>query len=380
MNKSQANKNFPLHKRAALNYFVRAQAKSNVDIPQDAYHYLSETERKKIRNIKKLSTVYSALTGAVIVMVYYLPMYVFPDFFSSFENKINFLGTKVSFNYLTASISLFWIVVEIVLLSFINIQSVTKTAIACGFPDKRDPHHDLHLEQLINLGMDAKNKETLKFGIDPFSGLPKIYIFFFTVWNLLKATLTNFAIKLVFIKIFARLSIRAYADLVGVPVFAIWNAIAARRVIENTKVYIMAPGTIDALLLEIKCLGEDQGFKQNIYDAMQYVAKMKRNFHHNHYVLTLKLIEAFDLHDFKDVQQNETAFLDNIKVSPDAVKKAYTKLVFIGMIIDGEVSRKEKKILNHLYQNGIININPGEINKWCTDFKNGVGLEELIKL
>jgi hypothetical protein len=229
------------------------------------------------------------------------------------------------------------------------------------------------------VGLETKNKETLKFGIDPYAGVPKFYILLFTVWNLIKATLTNFIVKMIVVKIFARAGIRAYADLVGIPVFATWNALASLRIIETAKVYIMAPGVIHQLAHEVEYLKNDVDFKQNIFDAMQYVVSVKRSFHHNHYLLVVKLIEVFDLKNFKDSEPNPTAFLKKISESPEEIKKAYSKLIVMGMFIDGSISMKDEKVLKKLYEEKIININPKKVKVWSKQFRNGEGLDTFIK-
>ncbi len=227
--------------------------------------------------------------------------------------------------------------------------------------------------------METKNKETLKFGIDPYEGVPKFYILVFTIWNLAKATLTNFFVKMIVVKIFARAELRAYADLIGIPVFAIWNAVASWRIIESAKIYIMAPGVIHQLAKEVEYLKSDEDFKQNIFDAMQYVVSVKRSFHHNHYLLVAKLIEVFDLQNFKDAEPNPTKFLKNISESDEKIKKAYSKLIMMGMFIDGGISRRDFKVLKKLYADNVININPIKVKVWCKQFRKGEGLDNFIK-
>lgn len=362
--------------KAAYKYFQRLS--ENKDAPDDDFHIINEKERAAIFEVKKQALITAGLTGALAVLIYYVPLYVFPEFFSQFDQILNLFGMDIPINLVTISFSLILIFLEIFILTRINIKAVATTANACGFPDKRDPEHDNHLEQLFNVGLDAKNKEALKFGIDPYAGVPKFYILIFTVWNLLKATLTNFFVKMIAVKIFARAGLRAYADLVGVPVFAIWNATASWRIIEAAKIYIMAPGVIHQMTEKIKHLQSDEDFKQNIFDAMQYVVTVKRSFHHNHYLLITKLIDVFDLKNFEDSEKNPVAFLQKIKNSTEVNKKAYSKLIIMGMFIDGGISFKDKRILNKLYAEKIINIDPIKVKKWSNQFRKGEGLYEFI--
>lgn len=363
-------------KKSAYRYFHRIS--ENKPEPEDDFHIINENERAAIFQVKKLAIISAALTGAFAVAIYYVPLYLFPDFFNQFNQIIPLFGFEIPVNFVTLSFSLILIFLEIFILTRINIRAVAETANACGFPDKRDPNYEIHLEQLFNVGLETKNKETLKFGIDPYAGIPKFYILLFTVWNLVKATLTNFFVKMIVVKIVARAELRAYADLVGIPVFAVWNAVASWRIIETAKIYIMAPGVIHQMAEKINYLKKDEDFKQNIFDAMQYVVTIKRSFHHNHYLLVKKLIEVFDLTNFKDQESDPTIFLEKIKSSPEEIKKAYSKLIVMGMFIDGGISIKDKRVLEKLYEEKIININPSKVKMWSKKFRRGEGLDDFI--
>lgn len=365
----------PVHHRAAKKYFRNLKEKSRQ--PEDEFHIINENERKAIRVISTKAMLLAGLYGASGVALFYIPQYVNPVFFAQFVTNIKLAGFEFQMNFFTLSYSLFLIVLEIFLLTRLNIWAVASTANACGFPDKRDMHFNMHLDQLLNVGMEAKNKETLKFGIDPFEGVPKFYIFMFTVWNMIKATLTNFLVKLVVVKLFARAQLREYADLVGIPVFALWNAFASYRIIRNAKIYIMAPGVIRQVVDRMNHLREDKDFKQNIFDAMQYIVSVKRSFHHNHYLLVRKLIDTFSLQDFKDGETDRTAFLGKIKNSPPEIKMAYSKLIVLGVFIDGKISLREKQALKKLYADGVISINPAQARKWCRQFIKGKGLYDF---
>lgn len=375
--KTSRPKKLPPHQRAALSYF----RKLNQHKPEaeDEYYILNEQELAAMRKIRLRSMSLAALIGAVSVCLYYLPIYIFPSFFAYHDVTLNLNVTTFTFNYLTISFSLILIFLEIFFLTRLNIWAVAETANASGFPDQHDPNYELHLEQLFHVGLETKNKQTLQFGIDPYEGVPRFYILLFTIWNLVKATLTNFFVKLVVVKIVARAELRQFADLVGVPVFAIWNAVAARRIIENAKVYIMAPGVIHQLIDEVKYLKDDENFRQNIFDALQYIAMIKRSFHHNHFLLVKNIIETFGLVDFEDMETDPVAFLDKIRQSDEHIKKAYSKLLVLGIFIDGKVGLKDRRVLKELYQKGIINLKPEDVRRWSQQFHAGKGLSDFIK-
>jgi hypothetical protein len=367
----------PIHHRIAYRYFLKLQ--EGKPLPTDEFHILNSDERAWIRRVKTRAMLHAGAYGAIAVLAYYLPIYIFPLWFDQFVIPIDLGFTQFDFNYLKQVYSVLIIIAEIFLLTRINIWVVAEVANACGFPDRRDPNYELHLEQLFTVGLESKNKETLKFGIDPYEDISKFAIFLFTVWNLIRATLANFFVKFVVIKTILRNELRQFADLVGVPVFFLWNALATWRVIRAAEVYIMAPGLIAELSKKLEPLRHDLDFRQNIFDAMQFVVTVKRSFHHNHFILVKRLVDEFELVDFQDMEPDRLAFLEKIKQSSPELRQAYSKLIVLGIIIDGSISRREHRALNHLSREGIISINPSQAKQWCKDFREGRGLQELIE-
>ena len=293
-----AKKKRPPHHQLAYKYFQRLQA--GKPLPEDEFHILNADELARIKKVKQKAMLHAGMYGAIAVLTYYLPILLFPAFFAEFSQKLSVFGFEFEFNFLTFGFNILLVLVEIFLLTRINIWAVAETANASGFPDRRDPDYEQHVEQLFTVGLDSPNKQTLQFGIDPYEGTPKFYILLFTIFNLIKATLTNFVVKMITVKILARSGLRQYADLMGVAVFFIWNAFATWRIIEAAKIYIMAPGLIQELGKKVAVLHEDEDFRQNIFDAMQYIVTVKRSFHHNHFLLVKELIDIFDLRNFKD--------------------------------------------------------------------------------
>jgi hypothetical protein len=368
----------PLHHRIAYRYFLKLQ--EGKPLPTDEFHILNPDERAWIAGVKRKAMLFAGLCGAVAVLAYYLPMYLVGEKrLLDFVIPIDLKLFQFDFNYLKQIYSLLIVFAELFMLTRINIWVVAEVANACGFPDRRDPNYDLHLEQLFTVGLESKNKQSLQFGIDPYEDTSRFTLFLFTLWNLFRATLANFFVKFVVIKTVLRNELRQYADtVVGVPLFFVWNAIATWGVIRAAEVYIMAPGLIQDLCQKLDSLHEDEDFKQNIFDALQYVVTVKRKFHHNHYILVKRLVEVFDLQEFKDMEPDRLAFLQKIKASTPAIRAAYSKLIVLGIIIDGGISWREARALRYLSSAGIISITPEQARKWCKDFRQGKGLDALM--
>lgn len=384
---SKKKKKRPIHHRLAYGYFLKVQA--DKPLPEDDHHILNANEIALIARIRRKAMLRAGIYGAVAVLTYYLPIYLFDGLYHGghainlFDGphahvKVPLYFFEFDFNWVKQVWSILLVLVELFLLTKLNIWAVAEIANACGFPDKREPNYELHVEQLFTVGLESKNKETLRFGIDPFEDTPRFYLFLFTLWNMFRATLATFFLKFIVVKTILRNELRYFADLVGVPLFFVWNAWAAWKVMNAAEVYIMAPGLVNELCRKVDSLHDDKNFRQNIFDAMQYVVTVKRSFHHNHYLLVKRLVEVFDLKHFKDQETDRLAFLQKIKNSDPEIRKAYSKLIVMGIIIDGGISRRENKALHFLWNEGIININPTQAKQWCRDFRKGRGLQALI--
>lgn len=366
----------PFHQRIAYRYFLKLQ--EGKPLPTDEFHILNTDEQAWIARVKRKAMLQAGLTGAIAVIAYYLPVKLLEDWLATQTIKIPLYFFDWDFLWINQIYSLLIVIAELVVLTRINIWVVAEVANACGFPDKRDSNYDLHLEQLFTVGLESKNKDTLKFGIDPYEDTSRFTLFMFTLWNLFRATLANFVVKFVVVKTVLRNELRVLADFVGVPLFFVWNAVSTWTVIRAAEVYIMAPGLINELCMKVEPLRDDEDFKQNIFDAMQFVVTVKRSFHHNHFIMVKRLVDEFELDQFKDMEPDRLAFLRKIKASDPAIKAAYSKLIVLGIIIDGGISWRERKALRYLSTEGIISISPEQAKQWCKDFRQGRGLDALI--
>ncbi len=91
------------HQRAAYDYFHRLSKNKNE--PEDEFHIINERERAAILRVKKIAMLSAGLTGAFAVAIYYIPLYVFPDFFNQFNQTLDLFGFSIPVNMVTISFS-----------------------------------------------------------------------------------------------------------------------------------------------------------------------------------------------------------------------------------------------------------------------------------
>ena len=366
-----------LHEKYAFRYFQRLNRK-RVEQADD-YHTLNELEIKSIAATRKKSLFLAALFGTLGVLLLYLPLYFFPNFFWQIQMDLPYLGTMpipVGFGIYGTVLA----VAEITALVLLNLRTVYKVAYICGFPNIDDPNYEKHIQTLFEVGLEKPNKEILMFGINPLAGLSKLNIFFFTFFNLLKATLSNVLVKMFLARVLGRFALRAYIDLIGIPIFAFWNMYTTNRVIREAKVRIMAPNMIEHLNDKLYiALKDNEDFKRTLYDALQFIAVTKRTFHHNHFLLVDKLIHVFSIEIKKQKPLSRVELIHRVEMLDDDAKQGLARLLIFGMLIDGRLSIREKSVLDELSRQGLIHINFATLKAWEKSFIEGRGLNQLLE-
>lgn len=363
--------------RLAFNYFIR-MVKGHPKEAEDAYHILNDNEVKAIHRIRTWALAWSAALGILGVLILYLPIFYLPGWFPDTVMNLPWLGTtKVPI--ITTVYGVLLVVIEIYYLTIISLQAVHKMAMVCGFPDPADPDYQKHLEGLYSIGMERESKEMAKYGINPLAGLNKLYLMIVVLLHRMKGTITNLLIKLILKRLLGRVVLRIWINLIGMPVYAFWNAWATNAVIKEAKVRIMAPNLVIRLTNQLhEILKDDAEFKDFLYDALQFIAVIKRKFHHNHYFLVEKLIKKFDIETKEQKALEKDALLDKVrKINPDA-REGIAKLLLFGMIIDGKLSLKEKRTLQELQKLNLITFDWQTLKSWERSFVNGQGLDELL--
>ncbi len=369
-----------IHEKLAYNYFHKL-FNHDTDLTK-AFHILDENEQKKIRQIERRASLYAALFGAMGVVFLYLPVHLNNNLFPTTPLTLPWVG-KVIFPWAYTLYMIFLAIAEIFALTWLNLVIVYKICRVCGFPNKQDTLYNLHIQTLFETSLDKNNKKVLAFGINPFVGLPTYNIIFFSTLFILKATLSNFAIKFALTRLLSQFAIvgyHYYADYTSLFVFAAWNVYATHFIVQSAKVRVMAPSLIYQLTERLHREFKDNlEFKEMLLDTLQFIAIAKRNFHHNHYLLADRVITAFELPYQSEIRIKRTHLLEKIKSMPISIRQGLAKLCVLGILLDGQVSKREVFLLKNLQLADLWQLTPEKLKEWGSDFLAGRGLDELFQ-
>jgi hypothetical protein len=351
----------------ALRYLRRAL---DTNHPTDEPYVLNPTESRLIQRTKVLTLSLAALLGILGVLFLYIPQYNWPEFFQS--TQVNLLGNTYYLPLVTIIYGILIVYVEIHLLIGLNLLGVKTIMHVCQFPRAHDAQYDRHLRALADAALEKAHRGILRFGIDPYLNMPRWGLTIFFLLNQVKAFLSQFLVKVIVRRFFGRYVLRQFTDLLGMPIFALWNAYASWQVLHEAQVRVMAPTTIREFVNELHDeWGKDSEFRPLILEALQYVAILKRQYNYAHYLLTETLIDRFDLRTNKPLTGEFIAQIANI--SPN-VRQSLERLIIFGVLIDGRLSWIEKRQIRHLQKQGLLTYSISEIQKLGKEYNQGKGL------
>ncbi len=343
-------------------------------IADDSIYLLTENEIRYIKRRENTTIFLAALIGALMVLILYIPQYLWPSLFPVNIFHLPYLSEPVEFSVIAFLYGMLLVYAEIVLLTFLNIYCAHEIAVATGFITQQTKYSAERKDLLLSIGQEKKTKDIINLGIDPYSGLKKSTVFFMNLFFTLKATLSNLVFKILIQRVMGRYAIREVMDMIGIPIFAFWNAWGTRKVLREARIVIMGQNYLEYFKTELQQFRSvSLKEKKLIYDTLQYVAVSKRDYHKNHYHLTKLILEHFEI----ELEKNHIVSADYYQSLNDCVKdyKDLTeKILLIGFVLDGSLSVREKARLKTLNKNKVITKTVAEVELLADNFVYGKGI------
>ena len=340
---------------------------------------LSEDEVQKLKNITRSTFWKAGIAGALGVILLYAPYHLFgASLFPSTDIWVPYYEDYVALEISFLIYSLVLVLIEIWYLTYLNIKTVAAIAHACGHPNPNDPNFENNINSLIAVGLEKKQKQLEAIGINPYEGLNPVGVLVFQMVLKLKAAVSGFLFKLLIRKALGRYALRAIIDFVGIPVYAFWNIWGARRIMNETRVRVMAPPLIKKCAEQLYQEQKDNPeFKIAIYDTLQLISESKRSFHYNHFLLSIGMLEKFGIEIIDEPPYNDD-FLEEIPELSEKTRIGVQKLFIFGIVIDGALSRREKKAIRFLIEKNVLTYTEAEILQWSKDYFDGKGIEAFF--
>jgi hypothetical protein len=342
----------------------------------DRLYLLTDMESAAIRRRERFAIILSAIIGAIGVLMLYVPYYWAPNWFPDTAFTVSGHRFSLPLVFFAYSAILVWI--ELVLLTLLNIWCAHEIATATGFLNYENKAQESRHNLLMDISLEKKNKKVLTYGIDPLQGLNKEALMAWNLLFILKATLTNFLFKFVIQRMLGRYAIKAVQDFAGIPIFAFWNAFGTWTILREARVIIMGQNLIEEVIRQLAArTNPDEADKLLLRDTMQYIAISKRDFHQNHFLLTQNLFEYYGIPQRAETW-NEESFRKHLGGASSETRSVCVMLVVLGLLLDGNISVRERIKIRKLRAQGLIPYSEKDIIGFKNDFLNGKGVETLL--
>lgn len=362
------------HKYFYQRYFRRLPVRRVAE--DEELLYLSPAERSRLKYVLNKTSIISGILCVLGYVFLFVPKYILGDYLFPINQFILF-GQEIN---LSLSFLIYgWCLgfLEIWCLVFLNIWTIHEIAVATGFIHAENK--SIHLSSLLSMSMEKKNKEVIKFGINPLEGLSKFSLFLFNLWLLIRGLLASMLIRVLVKKILGNYAFRMILDFSGLPLFVWLNIRGSRKVYQMGKVVLMGQHLVKDLTKRFDgSVNFTQEEKDLIYATLQYIAVSKRDFHPNHFVLTKEVLEKFNI-PVKTTQHLPSHFEQQLLLATDDLKRICVSIIIAGFLLDGEISYRERNKLNQLNELGITSLTFEGLKKYKDSFLSGDGLKYEIE-
>lgn len=333
---------------------------------------LSAGETRFLRGLRWRTSITSFTISVVCALGFFLPAYVgwYP------EARIVVFGHPVQFQWAFWLAMGVWLVMEIGLLMRLNLRSVQQAAVGTGFlcaenRGQREP-------EVVRIALATPARGLARFGLDPYQDANPIGLFVFNLLQMTKGLLAHQIARLLLIGIGGRAALRAVLDFSGVPIYGAINVLAANKILTEAEIIIMGRKAIEQVAGSLPILKRDATFEDCVYDALQFIAMSKRDFHPNHVALADAVLERYGI-PLRERHRFTEDSVARFKGLPPEQRKIVSLVVVAGLVLDGRLSLRESKRLRIVNGAELLGVSEMQLRQWAREFRRGHGILGLLR-
>lgn len=335
----------------------------------DQLYILNENEQKLLKRNYIRALCFSAIFSVIGFLLYYLPTYYLKSWFPVVD--LPWLGL-VAFPWGEYLWGILLMIIEIYLLVLLNIYAVHEIAVITGYISAENKKQKK--KELLNIGTEVVDPTIQKYGIDPFQGLDKRKLFVYNTLFKLKGFIGNKLLQYLIKRLLGRYAVREIIDFIGMPLYMFINAYSTHKVLTEAKLVIMGCNLIEAFVKNLPQIELTEGNKELIYDTLQLISMSKRDYHQNHYLLTKQVFEHYAI-DPKTYHFFSEDYLAKLATSDAQIRLLCEKILIMGFVLDGYLSQVEKKSIQKMNEQGVLNATITQLEHYAQQFRNGEGID-----
>ena len=334
----------PLLERLGVRYFRKLSDVFGKIDAGDGVSYLNPNERKALRRVTRAGITRAAIAGALSTVASGTAEIIarnilHPDVNPSWDVQVK-LWTVIGGATAAAS------VVEIGYLYWDGLRTVHELAREAGLELFPEGERAAVAQAMARAALELPNPTAAVFGVDPRREASKLGLFFASVVYKLKISVSNFLIKALVRRAFARAFVRAWLPLVSVPVTAAWNGIVAWLILREARARAMGPSAaiemMGVLFEDVNNLS-DLGRAASLRAVASSIVRT-RDMHPNLVELLVRVREKVGDIDAKALDDPHE-FLACLHELPKEEQSLVLGILSVAAILDGRLTRAEKKLV-----------------------------------
>ena len=331
---------------------------------------LCDLQKTQLKNLQwKIYLIAGSIGAGAVLLV------IFPFHFTTLLDAQHFtiFGYQFDFELYYTLYGIVMLFPEIWLLNILNIYAVRRICEIYRYPSVS--HHDYREQVALlteaGLEMPAKHMKLLE--IDPYIGLTKFSYYALLIGTKLKATLSNVLMKFLVRRLLGRYALRIVTDLVGIPIFAFWNAWSSRQVMKEAQMRIVATATTEDFMKEFS---EEQllKVKHKLNKLVHFVAQQKRQYNFALYTFMKGMLVILPDLDLKYKQEVK---VDELFGDDPEENKLLARLLIFGLLVDGTLSVKERLTMRKIAREPWFPVSIDEMEVILKGYVNGEGLKRF---
>lgn len=338
---------------------------------EDMHGYtLSPAQKKQLQQLELHVYLIAGIIGACAVMVV-----VFPFHFTSLldAQHLSVFGYEFELEVSYMLYAVLMIFPEIWLLQILNVYAVRRICEIYRFPSTGNKDYAEQVALLTEAGLEMPAKHMQLLNINPYIGLTKFSYYSMLIGVKLKATLSNVLMKFLVRRLLGRYALRIIIDLVGIPIFAFWNAWASRGVMKETRMRIVSNAATEDFLRDFS-REELEPVRMKLTLLVHFVAQQKRQYNFALYAFVKGLLEKIpDL----NLEYHAEVKIDALFGSDEGENLLIARLLIFGLLVDGTLSVKERLTIRKVVREDWFPMDMDEMEAVLKAYVEGEGLKKF---
>jgi len=331
---------------------------------------LSASQKVQLRNLQLKVYLMAGIIGAGAVMVV-----IFPFHFTSLldAQHLNLFGYRFDFELYYTLYAIAMVFPEIWLLNILNMYAVSRICGIYRYPSASREDYEEQVALLTEAGLEMPAKHMQLLEINPYLGLTRFSYYALLIGTKLKATLSNVLMKFLVRRFLGRYALRIVTDLIGIPIFAFWNAWSSRQAMKEAQMRIVASAATKDFMNDFS---EEEllRIRDKLNKLFHFIAQQKRQYNFALYSFMKEMLVVFpDL----DLKYDREVKIDELFGTDPEENKTIARLLIFGLIVDGTLSVKERLTIRKVVKEEWFPLSIDEMEVILKGYVNGEGLRRF---